>query len=223
MKILMKCALIALTVAAALGVNTAFAQGWSIQAGINKVAPKVQSGDLTAPALPGTKVGVDNDTRPILSANYQYNDHVAAELILGAPYTHTLYGDGAIAGVGAIGRVDVLPPTIMGQYRFLDAQAKWRPYVGLGLTYAYFRNATGSGALTALTNTGSATSTTFSVNSAWGISPQIGVIYELQDTWFADLSITKTYLKTQANFSTGQTIDVTLNPVSIGFSLGRHF
>ncbi|MBI3481086.1 MAG: OmpW family protein [Nitrosomonadales bacterium] len=224
MKYLMKNALIAGMVAVSMVVSAAaFAQGWSIAAGINKVSPKVQSGDLSAPALPGTKVGVDSDTRPIVSLSYAYNEHIAVDLVLGAPYTHTLYGDGSIAGVGNLGQVDALPPTIFGQYHFLDAQSKWRPYVGLGLTYAYFRNATGSGALTALTNTGSTTPTTFSVNSAWGITPEIGVVYEMQDNWFADLTVVKSYLKTQAIFSTGQTIDVTLNPVSTSVALGRHF
>ena len=44
---------------------------------------------------------------------------------------------------------------ITAQYHFMEAKSAFRPYVGLGLTYAYFTKETGSGALTALTNTGS--------------------------------------------------------------------
>ena len=224
MNVFMKSMLKVITVAIAMSVATAAsAQGWSVKVGINQITPKVKSDDMTAPTLPGTKVDVGSNTQPIISVSYQYNEHVAAELVLGTPYKHALYGAGSINGVGKTGTVEALPPTVYGQYRFLDGQAKFRPYVGLGLTYAYFQKETGSGALTALTNTGSATPTSFSVDSAWGLSPQIGAMYNLNEKWFADLSVTKTFLKTTTHFSTGQTIALRLDPVAVAFAVGYHF
>jgi outer membrane protein len=197
--------------------------GWSVKVGINQITPHVTSGNMTAPALPGTKIDVGSDTQPIVSVSYAYDDHLAAELVLGTPYKHNLIGAGSIAGVGTAGTVEALPPTVFAQYRFLEAKASFRPYVGLGLTYAYFQKETGSGALTALTNTGSTTPTTFKVDSAWGLSPQIGLLYAINEKWFADFNITKTYLKTTAHYSTGQTIDIQLNPLSTSMALGYHF
>lgn len=198
-------------------------QNWSVKVGVNKITPKVQSDSMTAPSQPGTKVDVGSNTQPIFSVAYAYNPHVSVELVLGTPYKHDISGAGAIAGVGVAGTVKSMPPTIFGQYRFLEEQAMFRPYVGLGLTYAYFYGETGSGALTALTNTGSSTPTTFSVDNAWGLTPQVGVVYNINPKWFADMVVTKTFLKTRAHYSTGQTIDMRLDPVATALSLGYRF
>lgn len=196
---------------------------WSVKVGINKITPKVKSDDMTAPSLPGTKVDVGSNTQPIFSFIYNYDSKVSAELVLGTPYTHDVYGAGSINGVGKTGSVKSMPPTVFGQYHFLDTQSPVRPYVGMGVTYAYFYGETGSAALTALTNTGSSTPTTFTVDSAWGASPQIGLVYQIDEKWFADLVVVKTFLKTKAHFSTGQTINMRLDPLAVSLSLGYRF
>ena len=223
MKNMLKIATIAIAMGAATSAAALDLQNWAVKVGVNKLTPKVTSGDMTAPTLPGTKVDVGSNTQPIFSVAYNYNSNLSAELVLGTPYKHDIYGAGAIAGVGKTGTVKAMPPTAFGQYHFLEEQAKLRPYLGLGLTYAYFYDETGSGALTALTNTGSSKPTTFSVDSAWGLSTQAGVIYKIDDKWFSDLVVVKTYLKTKAHFSTGQTVDMRLDPLSISLSLGYRF
>jgi len=198
-------------------------QNWSVKVGVNKITPKVKSDNMTAPSQPGTKVDIGGDTQPIFSVAYAYSPNVSVELVLGTPYKHDISGAGAIAGVGKAGSVKSMPPTLFGQYHFLEEQSMFRPYVGLGLTYAYFYGETGSGALTALTSTGSTTPTTFSVDNAWGLTPQAGVVYNINQKWFADLVVTKTFLKTRAHYSTGQTIDMRLNPVATAFAIGYRF
>ena len=220
-------AIIVLSAAIALTASTVvFAQsagGWAVKAGINQITPKVDSGDMSAPALPGTKADVKSDTEAIVAASYMFTDHLSAEFHLGIPYTHVLEGDGSIKGVGKLGTVQSLPPTLFVQWRFLEPKATLRPYIGLGLTYARFQKETGSGALTAVTNTGSTTPTTFTVDSRFGITPQVGVTYAINDKWFADLAVTKTYLKTTTHFSTGQTMDLRLDPLALSFALGYRF
>lgn len=200
----------------------AAAQSWSVKFGFNQITPKTQSGDLSAPALPGTKADVGANTQPIVAFDYHYDDHLAAEIVLGTPYKHELFGAGAVAGVGKLGTVESLPPTVFGKYFLLDAQSKVRPFIGLGLTYAYFQKETGSGALTALTNPGGP-ATTFSVDPAWGVSPQAGVLFNVDARWFADASITKSYIKTTTHFSTGQTMDIKLDPVAVMLAIGYRF
>jgi outer membrane protein len=214
---------IAAAMSASAAVSAQTAGTWSVKAGLNKITPKVESGDMTPSALPGTKMDVGSDTEPIIAASYMVSDNFSVELDLGAPYKHDLIGAGAISGTGKLATVEALPPTIFFQYRFLQAQSKFRPYAGLGLTYAYFQKETGSGAGTALTNPGSPTPTTFKVDAAWGVTPQIGLTYALTDKWFADLCVTKTYLKTTAHYSTGQTIDLKLDPVAVSIAVGYHF
>src|SRR4051812_13772220 len=178
-----------LTLAGALaGAAPVFAQSagvWMAKAGFNNIAPHVSSGDMTAPSLPGTKTDVGSASALILTGAYMFTDHVSGELCLGLPYRHDLRGDGALNGVGKIGSVQQLPPTLFAQYRFMEPQSVFRPYAGLGLTYAYFRKETGSALLTALTNPGGAP-TTLKVDNAWGITPQLGGTLAFDDKWFAD-------------------------------------
>ncbi len=210
---------------AASAASTASAQSAGtilVKAGVNKITPKVKSGDVSAPALPGTKTAVGSDTKPVLILSYMLTDNWSAELGLGLPYKHDLFGDGAIAGSGKLGTSEVLPPTAFIQYRFLDAKTAFRPYVGLGITYAYFQKETGSGQLTAILNTGGP-ATTFSIDNRFGATLQLGASYAISEKWFADVAVTKTYLKTTANYSTGQTQDITFDPVGMSVGIGYKF
>jgi outer membrane protein len=224
--LLMKLSLVTgATLAAALIGGTAHAQSagnWSISLGANNIAPKVKSGDLSAPSLPGTKIDVKDASAGFVTFTYMLTDQVALQTFLGGPYKHDIVGAGAIDGVGKIGEVRQVSPTVIAQYRFLEADAALRPYVGLGVTYAYFFKEKGSGTLTALTNPGGAP-TRVDADNAWGVSPQLGVVYAFNQRWFADLSVIKTYIKNTTHLSTGQSIDAKLDPLSVGLTVGYRF
>jgi outer membrane protein len=219
-----------LAMAAVLGSGLAAATGaaaqaggdWTVKVGVNRITPKVESGNVSAPALPNTKADVGSDTKPILNLAYFVTDNIAAELDLGAPYRHELFGADAIAGTGRLGTVDVLPPTLFAQYRFFGADAVFRPYVGLGVTYAYFRRERGSAQLTAILNTGGPAST-FSLESKWAASAQVGASWRLNERWSVDGGVIKTRLRTTATYSTGQTQAMKLDPVSVNLGLAFKF
>ncbi|MEB0030841.1 OmpW family outer membrane protein [Undibacterium sp. RTI2.1] len=213
--------ILALTASAAASAQSAGT--WSAKVGINQLKPKVDSGDLSAPALPGTKADVGTDTEPVFVGSYMITDNISAELALGVPYKFDLKGAGAIAGTGKIGTTEALPPTIFVQYRFFEPKSTIRPYAGLGLTYSYFQKETGSGQMTALTNTGSPNPTTFKMDNKFCITTQLGATYAINEKWFADFALTKTFLKTTAHFSTGQTQNIKLDPLGISFGVGYHF
>jgi outer membrane protein len=195
---------------------------WLIKAGANHIAPQVKSGDLSAPSLPGTKIDVEAATAAILTATYMLTDAWSVEFYAGLPYEHDVVGDGAIKGVGKLGSVKQVSPTLFGQYRFLAASAPLRPYVGLGLTYAYFFGEEGSGTLTALTNPGGSP-TRLSASSAWGLSPQVGLTFKFDERWFLDASVIKTFIKNENTLSTGQKIETKLDPLSANVSIGYRF
>ena len=212
---------------AALGVATgASAQSagqWTAKVGINQITPKVESGNISAPALPNSKADIGSDTKPIFVIGYSFTDNVSAELNLGIPYKHSIYGADGIAGTGKLGSVEVLPPTAFIQYRFFTPDSKFRPYVGAGVTYSYFQKAEGSGQMTALTNIGSSIPTTFKVKNKVAGSLELGVVYNVNEKWYVDANLIKTFLKTKVNFSTGQTQDLTLNPQAISLGVGYKF
>jgi len=195
---------------------------WEAKIGVAYFDPIVGSGDLSAPSIGGVKVDVNPATTAILTATYMFTDHISAELYGGIPLKHNMVAAGSLQGVGVIGTVKQLPPTLFGQYRFFDPNAMFRPYVGLGITYVHFQDETGSGVLTAITNPGGPP-TTFSVKDTWGITPQIGFTESINKQWYVDVSVNKSIAKTTTTLSTGQYINTTLNPVVTQVSVGYRF
>jgi outer membrane protein len=218
----MQATLMAAAMVAASGASAQSAGQWTAKVGVNKITPKVVSGDISAPALPGSKGDVDSDTKPILVFAYGITNNISAELDLGLPYKHTISGAGAIKGVGTIGTVEAMPPTAFIQYRFFEPSTMIRPYVGAGVTYAAFQKATGSGQLTALTNPGGP-ATTFKIDNKVAGSLQAGAVWNVNAKWFVDAGVVKTFLKTKVNFSTGQTQDMKLDPLAVNGSIGYKF
>jgi len=225
MKLRLHSALTLLAVAAmaaAPGASAQSAKQWTFKAGLGKITPKVTSGDVSAPALPGTKADVNADTKPIFAVAYGLTDNISLELDLGLPYKHEISGAGAIEGAGVLGTVKSLPPTLFVHYRFFKPDAKVRPYAGLGATYAYFASETGSGQMTALSDIGGPP-TTFSIKNKLAATLQIGATYAINERWFVDANISKTWLKTKVEFSSGQTQDMQLDPQAITLAVGYKF
>lgn len=194
----------------------------SLEIGITKLAPQVSSGDLSAPAFPGTKADVSSDTALSGAANYMLTDNIAVNVPLGLGFKHDISGASRAAGFGKLAEVRALPITVLGQYRFGDASATLRPYLGAGLAYAKFYKETGSAGLTALTNPGG-TPTTLSVGSKIAPAFQVGAVFNINDKWFVNAHYVKTFLTVKTTFSTGQTQELKLNPNAFSAAVGYKF
>jgi outer membrane protein len=212
--------------ASALGFSAAAhaqsAGTWQATVGVVNIAPQVDSGNLSAPSLPNTKIDVKPATTVILGVTYMVTDNFSAHLALGWPPRHEIVGADAINGVGKLGSIVQYSPTLLGQYRFFDAKEQFRPYLGAGATYASFGGGKGTAALTAITNPGGP-QTTPSADSAFGLSIQGGASYAINEKWFVDGHIIKTFIKVKNKLSTGQTLDAKLNPLSVGLAVGYRF
>lgn len=221
-----KCIALAGCVAGLFASGAASAQtagSWLVRAGAARIAPKVDSGDLSAPAFPGTKADVDSNTQFGGGITYMWTDNFAIDLPLSMPFKHDINGDGAIAGVGKIGETKALPITLMGQYRFLEASSPFRPYVGAGITYAKFYKEKGTAALTALTGGTSANPTTLKIDSKAAATIEVGASFTFNERWFVDATVLKTFLKTTTTLSTGQTLDIKLDPLTTAVFVGYRF
>lgn len=215
----------AMALLGASSLQSAQAQGagdWMVRGGYASIAPQVSSGTLSAPSLANTKTDVGSGSSLMGGITYMYSDKVSVDVPVALPFEHKLYGAGALAGVGQIGKVSALPFTVLFQYRFLEAQSTMRPYVGIGPTYAYFFNETGSGTLTSLTNPGG-TPTKLKIDGQLTVTAQIGATFSINKNWFVDIFYSKTPLKTKTTLSTGQSIEITLDPDSYGLSVGYRF
>ena len=214
---------LALTLGAGANALAQSAGSWSASVGVTDLSPSVSSGNLSAPSLPNTQASVNSNTQLTGAVNYMLTNHLAVSVPLGYGFKHNISGAGAVGGVGTIATTKALPITALLQYRFLDAQSHCRPYIGAGLSYAKFYDTNGTGVLTGLTNPGSATPTTMSLQSKWAPTLQLGVVFNLNDKWYVDANYTKTWLSTTATLSTGQTMNMTLNPNTYTLGLGYKF
>ncbi|MDT0140597.1 OmpW family outer membrane protein [Acidovorax sp. PRC11] len=196
---------------------------WSVRLGATHIAPQVKSGNLSAPSFPGTTVDVHSASALTGGINYMVTDNWAIDVPVGLPFKHKFYGDGAISGVGQVGETKVIPATVFAQYRFGEANATFRPYVGLGVTYAKFFKERTTAPLNGLTGGTPANPTTASIDDKWGITPQIGFVWNINEKWFVDAAYYKSFLKTKTHLSSGQSIDIRLNPNVFAVGVGYRF
>jgi outer membrane protein len=194
-----------------------------LRGGITQIRPNVSSGDLTSPSFPGTQADIKSAASLGGGITLVVTDNVAIDIPLALPFKHDIVGAGAIAGVGKIGEVKALPFTLLGQYRFLEANDSFRPYLGAGLTYAKFYKARSTAALSGLTGGTPANPTTLKVDSKFAASVEVGASLALNEAWFVDASLVHTFLKTRTTLSSGQTLDAKLDPNAISLAIGYKF
>jgi outer membrane protein len=193
-----------------------------VKLGWDKIMPKVRSTELSAPSLPGSRIDIKSASALFFTAAYMITDDISVEVLGGLPYKHDIIGTGAAQGVGKIGSIHQISPTVMLQYRFMPADAPFRPYIGAGPTFAKFYGSKGSAALTAVTNPGGPP-TTIGGDTEWGATTEVGLNYKIDKHWFVDAALMKTFINTKAKLSTGQTTKARLNPVAINASIGYAF
>ncbi len=77
--------------------------------------------------------------------------------------------------------------------------------------------------MTAITNPGNGVPTTFSIDNKFTYTGQIGLAVNLSEKWFADVTVNKSKLRTDVNFSTGQKQHMKLDPVAVLLAVGYKF
>ena len=119
-KMLNKFILIAL-----MGVSaSAMAGPWQVKVAGSLVAP---SGSTTVNDI---KVEADYQYAFTPSVEYFFTDNISAELLLANPLKHDIKAD---KGLGVVGSIKQLPPTLTAKYNFTNLGA-FTPYVGVGVT-----------------------------------------------------------------------------------------
>lgn len=223
MKNTVKFLLIPAVLACAAAAQAQTAGSWMVRAGGTTITPNVNSGDLSAPSLAGTKASVGSSTKVSGGIAYMWDNNISFDLPLALPFQHDISGDGAVLGAGKIADVKVLPVTLLAQWRFMEPTSAFRPFVGVGLTYANFYGARSTSTLTAISGGTPSNPTTLSIDSKWAATAQLGASIALNNNWFLEASYTYTPLSTRTTLSTGQTQDIKLDPSSVSLAIGYKF
>ncbi|WP_352852407.1 OmpW family protein [Mesorhizobium sp. M0895] len=132
-------------------------------------------------AVSGSGLSYSDTVIPELDISYFFTDNIAAELILGTTYAN-IGGQATIGGLGNIGKVWLLPPTLTLQYHFTDF-GPFKPYVGAGVNYTIFYNQ----------DAGSADA--LRVKNTFGTALQVGFDYMVDQHWGVNFDVKKLFLK----------------------------
>lgn len=159
-------------------------------------------GGVSAPtyfnaALSGTTADIDSKDTISTSLLHMFTDNIAAEFTLGVPpkMNFNLYSPNGSAPKSHPGAATakVWTPALVAKYLFLDKSSDYRPYLGLGVTYVSFKNIT--------TNQNDPTvaalaGTSASLSSVWEPVYNAGMIYNINDKWSLNGSISYIPIKT---------------------------
>jgi len=138
--------------------------------------------DLSGPFTPaGINLRVGNLTTPYFAYLRSLDADWTVELAAGIPPTTHTFGKGP-ATVGSVPFNDQevatakwFSPTVLLEYKFLDASSALRPYVGAGINYTRFYDLKSTPAGDAA-NGGP---TSISLSSSWGPAATIGAVYRI--------------------------------------------
>ena len=172
------------------------------------------SPNLTTSGVEARPAGV-----PELDLTYMITDEIGLELIA-TTTPHDIDGTGAISGLGDVGDVWLLPPTLLAQYHFLPGQ-RLRPYIGAGINYtiAYSEDVDSS-----LENVIGPADLEIDNSIGWAV--QAGVDWALDDRWSLNLDMKYISISPDATLETATTRDTTevdINPIIFGVGIGYRF
>jgi outer membrane protein len=230
---------IVLTCAAFVAATGAFAQKAGdniVSAGIASINPDASLGTMSSTEshvqdkLIGATAKIGSATTVSLGWLHMYSDNIGAELTIGIPpklnvdFTTPALGTTHPSGASA----KALTPTAVAKYFFNTPADKFRPYLGLGVTHVSFQSVTANTAdtqIAALANTG------VSLSSSWAPVYNAGVIYNIDDKWSINGSVSYLPIKTTATFSgpgigagpAVSTGELKINPTDYVIRLGYKF
>lgn len=182
-----------------------------VRAGVAAVTPN-ESSPVVADVA---EFSVSNNTQLGLNFGYMITDNIGIELLAATPFSHDI----SLGSLGKIAETKHLPPTLVAQYYFGDASSKLRPYVGVGVNFTNFydNEFTQEAKDLGLSE--------LSLSNSWGAAAQVGIDYQMNDSWLINASVWYAQISTDVKFNLGdaaQNVETDIDPwvymVSVGYT-----
>ncbi|WP_299811184.1 outer membrane protein OmpW [uncultured Shewanella sp.] len=181
-----------------------------VRAGVAVVAPN-ESSPIVADVA---EFGVSDDTQLGLNFGYMLTDNIGIELLAATPFSHDI----TLGELGKIAETKHLPPTLVAQYYFGDAHSKLRPYIGAGVNFTNFFD-------NEFTNDLEGALTDLSMSNSWGLAAQVGLDYQINESWLINASVWYAQISTDVKFNLGdapQKVETDIDPwvymISVGYT-----
>ncbi|MEJ0002479.1 MAG: OmpW family outer membrane protein [Pararobbsia sp.] len=184
-------------------------------------------------SIPNTGSAVDSSDTIGVTGTYFVTDNIAVEGVFGIPPKFDLSGEGALAGFGKLGSARQWSPALLLKYYFLQAQTRFRPFLGIGVSRVWFSDAEITNGQF-LANPLLGGPTTVDIRSKWAPVFNGGFSFQVTDHWYAGLSISYLPLKTTATLTSNSATpigrltsvskaDITLDPIITYINVGYRF
>ena len=201
----------------------------SLRLGSYSVFYHTSADNVSGPYVPP---GVNLEAQNLTTLYAAYIRHVwsrfDAELALGYPPLQKTQGVGP-AMVGSVPYNGVvvasarwIAPTLLLEYRLLNENSPWQPFIGVGVNYSVFydRSTTAAG------NAAFGGPTRLSLTSSVGPAATIGVGYHMSGPWHVYTSYSIAQVKSDLSANTAgvvRTTNISFAPQTLIFSLGYSF
>lgn len=181
-------------------------------------------------SAPGSSLSSSNANTLGLTFSHFVTDHIAITAVGGIPPEFKLYGHGELippGPAGALGRQSLGDPSLnpiitkarqwspatIVQYHFMDPGARFRPFLGLGVSYNFFTNIEVNPAfansvnnnLGAILAAGAGipgpTSVSADASSSWAPVFNVGGTYNFDEHWGVTAAVTYIPLKTTSSMT----------------------
>ena len=183
-------------------------------------------------ALLGTEASIDNATTISFSVMRMFTDNFAGELSLGIPPELSVSlnlpnGTPPTLFHPKAAKATAYTPAVVAKYLFNEPTSQIRPYIGLGVTYASFKNVNinrDDPLVLQLAGTSA------SMSSSWAPVYNFGFIYNIDEKWSINSSVSYIPLKSDitmtgsgiaAGITTRSTL--TINPTDYIVRVGYKF
>jgi outer membrane protein len=154
--------------------------------------------------VPGTVAGSgatisDADTVGLAMTHF-FTDNFALTADIGLPPKFKLQGSGTLSSLGEIGSAKQWSPAIVAKWFFGDAESKFRPFIGAGVTYVWYSDVNLSQSLQTA-SAGAGGTATADLSSSWAPVANLGAVYNFNQNWSVGLSVSYIPLKTDAEIN----------------------
>lgn len=150
--------------------------------------------------IPGSGAKIkDADTVGVALTHF-FTDNFAVTADVGVPPKFKLDGSGSVSSLGQIGSAKQWSPAIVAKWFFGDAESKFRPFVGAGVTYVWYSDVQLSQSLQGLVTQGHGTASA-DLSSSWAPVANLGAVYNFDKNWSVGLSVSYIPLKTDADIT----------------------
>lgn len=203
---------------------------WMVRGGPAWLETNIVDSSLTfaGTPLPGAELTVDNELHQGFLVSWMLNEHFALETAVSTPLNLSVnLGGGPLGNEFRAADIDALPVMFLGRYNLPWSWHGLRPFVGIGATYLWFRNAKTSDTFNAVAASFGAQGARIEVKNQWRPVVELGIDYDLGERWFTNV----TWLhiegdaKIAASFSGGTELvsEVSYSPQFFAMTLGYRF